>query len=453
LLRGLDPHCSYISRKERKNFEEDFSGEFFGIGISYDIIDGILTIISPIKNSPAEKAGIRPGDQIIKIDDEVIIGESKENIIDMLTGPSGSKVFITILRKEEEILYNIERSKIEVTSIPYSYFLNDSTGYIRISTFTEKTGEELGECLNQLFNREMKQLVLDLRSNTGGILSQAIETADYFLNPDQEIVTTKGRTLDNIKRYRGNSEKTIPLIPVIILIDHGSASASEIVAGALQDWDRALIAGLRSFGKGLVQQEFPIGYGASILLTIEKYYTPSGRLIQRDYSQGYYDYYMESLEDSIYNKEVSDSFYTKGKRKVFGGGGITPDYKINWYDYNEEIEKIIYHPDRLFFQFVNQFCNNLKKNLNEIEINQLIEKKEIMNEYSQFLKNHGIVIEKSILESNKEEVLARIKKELILHFYDENKADSAYHHDNKHMLKTLLLFPEAKKLIGKYQEY
>lgn len=336
MLRTLDPHSVYLPPARAQRMDEEFHAEYSGIGIQFDIRDGVITVISPLEGTPAYHLGIRAGDQIVEIDGKAVPKTvTNDDVFKALRGPSGSTVQITIAREDESQAhhYTIERAKIPIESIPYAYMVRPGVGYVRIIRFAQTTGDELEKALTKLRAQGMKSLVLDLRSNSGGLLSQAVDVLDQIIPQNKKVVYTRGRISSANADYYTSDRQKQSTGPLVVLIDHGSASASEIVAGAVQDLDRGLVAGTNSFGKGLVQNQLNLSDGSKLLLTIAKYYTPSGRLIQRDYSKtaDQNDY----VSDAYKQDAPSDSalatmpkFKTAGGRVVYGGGGILPDVVI-----------------------------------------------------------------------------------------------------------------------------
>jgi carboxyl-terminal processing protease len=286
MLEELDPHCNYLDPDRFKRMQERNRGTYYGIGISFDIVDGDLTVIAPIYGSPSDRLGIRAGDIIAEIEGKSAKGISREEVMDTLRGEKGSTVRVSIKREGVDGLlhFDIVRDEIPIYSVPYHFMIRDDVGYVRMTRFSATTSQELREAIDNLQSQGMEQLVLDLRGNSGGYLNEAIEVADMFLPPNRKIVYTRGRLPDSSEDYysTGKGKHTEP--PLVIMVDGGSASASEIVSGAIQDWDRGLIVGETTFGKGLVQRQYRLKNGAALLLTVARYYTPSGRLIQRDYS-------------------------------------------------------------------------------------------------------------------------------------------------------------------------
>ncbi len=330
MLRALDPHTAFLSPEAYEGMREKQQTSFYGLGILVGVRNGQLTVISPLEGTPAARLGIQAGDVISTIEGDPTDSMSLDEAVGKLKGPKGTQVKITISRRglEQPLTMSVTRAEIPQTTVRESYMLNPTTGYVQLTEFARGTGHEMAEALDKLRKSGMKQLVVDLRNNGGGLLDQAIEVADQFLPEDSMIVQTKGRTRDSFQNYKA-SGKYPPLdVPVVVLVNEGTASASEIFSGALQDHDRGLVVGTPSWGKGLVQTVYNLSYGAGLALTTAKYYTPAGRLIQRDYSS-YYDYYThadagspELLGKPVDAKEV---FHTDLGRTVYGGGGITPD--------------------------------------------------------------------------------------------------------------------------------
>jgi carboxyl-terminal processing protease len=336
MLKTLDPHSVYLPPVRAERMDEEFNGEYSGIGVQFDIRDGAIVVISPMEGTPSYRLGIRAGDRIVEIDDKPLAkGITTDDVFKALRGPAGSTVKVTINREgePEPLKFTIERAKIPIESIPYAFMVRPGVGYVRPIRFAHSTGEELEDAVAKLRAQGMKQLLIDLRSNSGGLLSQAVDVLDQMVPKDKLLVYTRGRTPSANQDYRSSGRIKSSDLPVVVLIDHGSASASEIVAGAMQDLDRGLVAGTNSFGKGLVQNQFRLNDGSKLLLTIAHYYTPSGRLIQRDYTKfgDREDYALDALKDDVPSDSVlatRPKFKTNAGRTVYGGGGIYPDVVI-----------------------------------------------------------------------------------------------------------------------------
>ena len=340
LLDKLDPHSSYIPISQRTEANEDLQGNFEGIGIEFNIFHDTLVVVAALSGGPSEAVGLRPGDKIIKVGDKVIanIGLTNLQVTKLLKGPKGTEAKLEVIRKNVNYLlkFTIIRDKIPQHSVDVAYMIDSDIGYVKINRFSQTTFEEFHKSLASLRKRGMKKLVLDLQGNPGGYMNQAIDLADEFLPEGKKIVFTKGKdkkyNSDAISTGKGDFEKG----DLIVLVNEGSASASEIVAGALQDNDRALVVGRRSFGKGLVQSPFDLSDGSELRLTISRYYTPSGRSIQKPY--GDMEEYSKDMvkryrhgeffhADSIKFKD-SLKYLTLNGRTVYGGGGIMPDYFV-----------------------------------------------------------------------------------------------------------------------------
>lgn len=341
MLKELDPHSVYISKEENKKMNEPLNGNFEGIGIQFNLLRDTILVVSVISGGPSEKLGILPGDQIIKIKGKNVagIGFKTSDVIKALKGEKGTTVNIDIRRSSEKELipFDIVRDKIPIHSVEAAYMATPTIGYIKVNRFAVNTVDEFEEALTKLKNKGMESLILDLKGNGGGYLKTAVDLTDQFLEKDRMITYTQGRAYPR-QPYKSSSKGNFEKGKLVVLIDEGSASASEILSGAVQDWDRGLIIGRRSFGKGLVQKPFKLNDGSAIRLTIAHYYTPTGRSIQKPYDDGV-DAYRKDIKERYTRGEMSDidkvqiadslQFSTLvKKRTVYGGGGIMPDIFI-----------------------------------------------------------------------------------------------------------------------------
>src|SRR5918993_358245 len=329
MLQTLDPHSSFMDPRSYAQMRERQEGRYYGLGISIVVIDGEITVATMFEGSPAYQKGLRRGDIIARIEGEDTKGWTSDQAVRRLRGPRGTPVKISIKRSGYNDLINLEvvRDEIHIPTVPAAFMMDSQTGYIRLQDFGENTDQELGRALRDLTQRGMKRLVFDLRNNPGGALDQAIKVSNRFLPRGDLIVYTRGRVPNSDQDYRATERSDYLNLPMVTLVNRNSASASEIVAGALQNHDRALIVGETTFGKALVQSVYPISEGAGVAVTTGRYYTPSGRLIQRPWDGTFDEYLMYSLKEQTEEKERSaaDLKYTDGGRKVFGGGGIQPD--------------------------------------------------------------------------------------------------------------------------------
>lgn len=332
MLTNLDPHTTYLPREQFESWFKKFDG-FGGIGIYYDIIHDTVTVTSVIDDSPAAEAGILSNDKIIAVNQEKIIGIKHELVRDKLKGTEGTRVALSIHRKKwkKPRVYQLTLRRIFISSVPDAYMLNNEIGYIYLAKFTATSQKELKEAIFKLKSLGMKKLILDLRNNGGGLMHAAIDIVDLFLPGRRKIVFKKGRAESSCEAYFSTGKAPFPELPLLILINHATASSSEIVAGAIQDWDRGIIVGERSFGKGLVQSQIRFADNSALLITTARYYTPSGRLIQRNYQdKTKIEYYREAYDDPLRTRQqqrATDSLIYKSMqgRELPAAGGIVPD--------------------------------------------------------------------------------------------------------------------------------
>jgi len=340
ILSKLDPHTIYLPVKELKEVNEDLEGIFFGIGVEFNIINDTMNVVNVLDKGPSDKAGLRVGDQFLKVNDSLIAGVNvnADLLKRLLRGPAGSKVNVTFLRNKRQQVAEITRGAIPLYSLDAAYMVTDSIGYIRLNKFSETTYREFMQSMEKLQKAGMTSLILDLRDNGGGILTEATHIADEFLSGNKMITYTEGAHSPK-KEYRCNKEGVFETGKLVVLANEGTASASEVLIGALQDWDRATIVGRRTFGKGLVQEQYQLSDGSGLRLTVARYYTPLGRSIQKSYSNGAEDYNHDLIDrfksgemnyaDSI--KHTNEKKYTtKSGDTLYDGGGITPDVFVGY---------------------------------------------------------------------------------------------------------------------------
>ncbi|MCB0281188.1 MAG: S41 family peptidase [Calditrichae bacterium] len=458
MLHSLDPHSVYFNPEEAELNDESFDGKYQGIGIQYDVIEGYINVISVIPDSPSEKAGVYAGDVIVSIDGESAFGIRNAEVPKKLKGLKGTKVNIGIKRSgvDEELKFDIVRDEVPIFTINTSFMANDSTGYIWLNKFMSITADKLESELIRMEKLGMKQLIIDLRNNGGGFLAQAVRVVGKFISGHQKVVYTKGRIKEfSNEQYTDDYGKSIDRdYPLILLINQSSASASEIVAGALQDYDRALIVGERSFGKGLVQNEFSLNDDSRLRLTISKYYTPSGRLIQRPYKNKslteYYD--LDNFDlDSLNREPEYDStqvYYTKNGRKVYGGGGIKPDVEIPYEDYSKspQLTRKLFEK-RLFFEVASEFSSEhkyFKDHFDDFLTYKIKEK--------WFTRLKNAAIEKNIdfhndlWEQDRAYIENRLKAEIARNIWSQNEFYRIMLQYDNQFDSALGLFDEARKI-------
>lgn len=335
VMNHLDPHSVYIPASDVSAADEELKGHFAGIGVMFNIFQDTVNVVDVIPNGPSDKAGLQIGDKILKVNDSSIVSKTlpSADIKKMIRGADGTKIKLTVLRGNTIQYYEVVRGEIPLPSLDAAYMLDATTGYVKLNKFSETTYKEFMQAMEDLQKHGMQKLVLDLRDNGGGFVSQAVDIADEFLDDNKLIVYTQGTNVPK-QEYRAQKPGIFEKGKLVVLVDELTASASEILAGALQDWDRATIIGRRTFGKGLVQQQYDLSDGSAVRLTVARYFTPSGRSIQRPYDKGK-KVYMEEIYDRYQNGEMetADSIHnavdkvykTSGGRTVYGGGGITPD--------------------------------------------------------------------------------------------------------------------------------
>lgn len=404
MLSSLDPHTVYIPAKEVDEVNEPLEGNFEGVGIEFFIVQDTITVVTAISGGPAENVGIKAGDRIIKINDSIVAGiKIKEGEVKQkLRGPKGTTVKVAIMRAGVKNLlpFEITRGKIPLYSIDAAYMATPDIGYIRISTFSANTHQEFVEKLAALQARGMKKLIIDLRGNPGGYLQAATSIADELISGNKLLVYTKGKAYER-QDYLASKAGMFETGPLCVLIDQGSASASEILSGAIQDWDRGTIIGRTSFGKGLVQEQYELKDGSALRLTVARYYTPSGRCIQRPYNKGTDEYYNEVYERYMKGEFLHEDtingdttvYHTASGRRVYGGGGIRPDIFVPidtsaeneyFYTIRSFVPEFVYkysseHPDLLEkFKSVEDFKKNFTLS------------NEVMNDFYKYAENAGL---------------------------------------------------------------
>ena len=465
MLNTLDPHSMYIPPKQFERVEEEFKGKFEGIGISFRVLNDTITVIEPISGGPSARLGILSNDRIIRIDDSSAIKFTDTQVMKRLRGTKGTKVKVSIVRPgvKELLDFEIIRDVIPLYSVDAALMLDGETGYVRVNQFKETTHDEVERALARLKGDGMKRLVLDLRDNGGGFLEEAVRMADLFLDGGKRIVYTKARKAEFEESYTARNGEPYERLPLVLLVNNASASASEIVAGAIQDWDRGLIVGETTFGKGLVQRQIPLRDGSAFRLTIARYYTPSGRLIQRSYEgKDKRAYQMEAFQrdeaegENIDHTEEArvDSgapvFHTNGGRKVLGGGGVTPDYVVKSGSVTGLVQTIWRR--NLFFDFVKGYVESEGQTLRGRYADMRSFKRtydvadDVMKEFRAFIEKKEVKVDEKEYEKDLPFMKARLKAQLAQMFFGtEGAIDVMVDVDNQ-IQKALTLFPEAMRV-------
>ena len=436
MLHVLDPHSNFFDPKSYSLLREEQRGKYYGVGMQVGPRNNKVIVIAPFVGTPAYRAGIRPGDVIIAVDGKPTDNLTTSEVAELLKGPKGTTVRITILREgsEKPLEFKVVRDEIPRASVDLHFMIKPGIGYMHVSGFNETTDKEVAEALDAF--GDLKGLVLDLRQNPGGLLSEGVGVADKFLPKGAVIVSHHGRSSPE-KVYRaahGNGGKDFPLV---VLVNRGTASAAEIVAGAIQDHDRGLIVGETTFGKGLVQTVYPLSENTGLALTTAKYYTPSGRLIQRDYTGvSLYDYYYNRENgDSNGNKEVR---MTDSGRTVYGGGGITPDVKLPSQKSNRFQETLLQH--YVFFNFAKHYLIN-RHIQKDFQVDE-----QVMNEFRKFLDEQKVPFTEAELLENNDWVRTNIKSELFISEFGQQEGLRVRAEGDPNVLKALELMPQAKAL-------
>ena len=425
VLKSLDPHSIYLPPRDLEAANETLRGNFDGIGVQFNMVEDTILVIQAMRGGPSEKAGIQAGDRIVRVDSVTVAGVKmdQDSIVSLLRGARNTKVTVGVVRKgvEQTLDFEITRGKIPLYSIDVSYMVTEDIGYIKITTFSQSTYQEFEEHLKKLTKSGCKKLILDLRDNSGGVMGPAIQIADEFLPDKTLIVYTEGHSRPR-EDFFATKRQAAKNLDVAILIDEGSASASEIVAGAIQDNDRGIIIGRRSFGKGLVQEQATFSDGSAIRLTTARYYTPTGRSIQKPYTDDKMDYYLdihrrfqqgELLEKDSIHLPDSLKYTTPGGKTVYGGGGIMPDIFIP-YDttgitpYLRRVTNMGY-----VYRFSLKYADQHRKELQDFktghEINQYLNKKDLKTAFLAYIKENGNRLQEEGFDESSEIILTQLK--------------------------------------------
>ena len=454
MLRNLDPHSVYISTEDQKQIAEQFAGEFTGIGISFAIQNNVIVVISPIPGTPADQLGLRSGDRIIKIEGVSTYGITNEEVFSKLRGPKGTQVNVTVQRPglAETLDFTITRDTIPIHSVETAFLLDGRTGYILLNQFTSNTNDEIHQALGELSDQGMEQLLLDLRGNSGGYLQQAIKVLGEFIGGEKRLVFTRGRSPNSERSYFAPEEAPFQSLPIIVLVNRGSASASEIVAGAMQDLDRGLVVGSTTFGKGLVQQGFELGDGSVVRITTDRYYTPSGRLIQRSYEEGLVEYVSQAYDEEDPNEQpdsLKEVFHTEKGREVYGGGGITPDVKVasNYLSaYGARLLR-----GRLFFEYANRYCSDhpeFKGNLEDF-LHNYQPSEEMLQELVKLAEEKEIKFNQEGFDKDRDFIALMIKAEMAQIYWNNRRCYYQVRARGDDQIgEALTLFDRARAIAG-----
>jgi len=436
MLHSLDPHSNFFDPKSYSLLREEQRGKYYGVGMTVGPRNNKVIVIAPFAGTPAYRAGIHPGDIIAAVDGKATDNMSTADVADLLKGPKGTTVRITVLREgaDHPLEFAVIRDEIPRYSVDLHFMIKPGIGYMHVSGFQETTEHEVAQALEEM--GDVKGLILDLRQNPGGLLSEGVGVADKFLKKGQLIVSHHGRSSPE-KRYtaaRGNGGKDYPLV---VLVNRGTASAAEIVAGAIQDHDRGLIVGETTFGKGLVQTVYPLAENTGLALTTARYYTPSGRLIQRDYSNlSLYDYYYaREKEENAANHEVK---LTDSGRTVYGGGGISPDVKLPAVKSNKLQDTLLQR--YAFFNFAKRYVVGHKVTQN-FEVDDLV-----LQDFRKFLDEEKIPFTEAELIENHDWLRSNIKSELFVDSYGQEEGLKVRAETDPEVMKALELLPQARAL-------
>ena len=439
-LHTLDPHSSFFDPRDFQLLREDQRGHYYGVGMTVSERSGKTIVIAPFPGSPAYKAGIRPGDAILEVNDKKTDGLSTTEVADLLKGPRGTKVQVVVAREntEKPLVFNIIRDEIPRKSVQDAFWVKPGIAYLDIDSFNENTSHEMEDNLKRLGEQNIKGLVLDLRENPGGLLNEGVAVADHFLQRNQTIVSHRGRASAErpyVARHGSQGKE----YPIVVLVNRYSASAAEIVSGALQDHDRAWVLGENTFGKGLVQTVYPLNENTGLALTTAKYYTPSGRLIQRDYQhQSFYDYYFHK---DLETKNLQDVKMTDSGRTVYGGGGISPDEKYE----PEKLNRFQIDLTRkfAFFDFIAKYFSNHDTKLQKGWEPDMA----FMNDFHKYLLDKGFQFTEAEFAENNTWMKRRLQSEAYITAFSMEESRKFLVETDPMVAKAIEAMPKAKALL------
>ena len=457
MVRSLDPHTSFLTAEAYSQMRDRQQSSFFGLGILVGLRNGQITVITPIEGTPASRMGLRAGDVIAAIEGEATEGMSINEAVRQLKGPKGTEVTITISRPglDDPFEVTIVRDEIPQISVRYQYMVTPETGYVSISDFNRGTAREVREAVQILRDQGMKQLLVDLRTNGGGLLDQAIEVVQQFLPQGSKVVETRGRTRDSHQEYFSEDPSPALDLPIVVLVGEGTASAAEIFAGAIQDHDVGLIVGTQTWGKGLVQTVYSLSYGAGLALTTARYYTPSGRLIQRDYSSWFdYSTHSNGVDPSQIDSEDGAeaeivAYRTDLGRKVYGGGGISPDVVIEPQEIPTLLQLLLSR--NAFFDFAVSYANR-----HPIDSREWLVSDQVLEEFYDWVVEEELISREELTEetvdaSVSEEVRRNLRGELLNSAFGIEARYEVIAEGDPQILEALTLFEDAKSLLARRQ--
>ena len=444
MLRTLDPHSSFWDPKAYEALREEQVGHYYGVGMYIWAPEGKVTVKYPFKGSPAFRAGLHPGDQIVSVNDKNTEKSEISEVSSLLKGPRGTKATIVVRRPEqpEPMSFTVTRDEVPRDSVRTSYWIRPGIAFLKIDSFNENTSHEVEQHLARLNESKIEGLILDLRGNPGGILQEAAAVADRFLHKGQVIVSHHGRASQEQKFYVRRGERG-PEYPIVVLVDRGSASAAEILAGALQDHDRAWILGENTFGKGLVQAPYPLAGNTALLLTIAKYYTPSGRLIQRDYEhRSFWDYY--SRRDGKNN--VQDMHQTDSGRTVYGGDGITPDEKYSTPKLTTLESQLV--GSLSFYFFSADYFGNHPATLSR----EWTPDDKLLDSFREFAAKRSVPIKADEFQRDRQWIAEHLREEFFITAFSQDDADRMALNNDPEIRKAVESLPSSKALLDKARE-
>lgn len=444
MLRTLDPHSNFFDPKDYAGLREEQHGKYFGVGMSIGLQQrtGKTMVIAPFGGSPAYKAGIRPGDILLEVNDKRLDNLSTSEVADLLRGPKGTKVQIVVSREgsDKPLVFNVIRNEIPRNSVDEAFFLKPGIAYLSVLQFTETTHDEVEAQLKKLGEQNIKGLVLDLRANPGGLLNEGVAVAGRWLERGQTVVSHKGRAYSE-KPYTARGSQYSMTYPIVVIVNRYSASAAEIVAGALQDHDRAWILGDTTFGKGLVQTVFPLSDNTGLALTTQHYYTPSGRLIQRDYSsKSFFDYYYGRRGET---KDPMDVKQTDLGRVVYGGGGITPDQKYE----SPKLTKFQLDVMRknAFFTFTSHYFGGKEAKLPQ----GWVPTEDVLNEFHDYVMKQGVTFTEADWAANHDWLRQQLKTEMYITAFSIEESKRVATQDDPEVAAAIDAIPKAADLLAK----